>query len=194
MLLRSAASEAGASSTKSADAAPRDSASSPSAPLPAKRSATRAPSSACPRMLIHASRTRSAVGRTRPSFGTANRRPPKAPATILTRSPARVWRMGAERAEPGLQRRLPLPLVSLQAEGRVHRPAAQRRRAIGPLESDGRELRFALLQHALEMPVTHDGPPRELDVSHAQYRRRIARAARLKVAREALQLWRHLVE
>ena len=38
---------------------------------------------ASPRMLIHASRTRSAVGRTRASFGIASRRPPNSPATIL---------------------------------------------------------------------------------------------------------------
>ena len=75
-------------STNSACAAPRDSASSPSAPEPAHRSSTFAPSSpgSCSSAENSASRTRSDVGRV-PRGGTASRRPPATPAMIRTRAP-----------------------------------------------------------------------------------------------------------
>src|SRR6185437_7462653 len=63
-------------------AAPRLSASIPSAPLPANRSSTRAPIIASPRLEKIAALTRSIVGRT-PCFGTARRSPPALPAITL---------------------------------------------------------------------------------------------------------------
>src|SRR5919107_1562532 len=63
---------------------PLDGASMPSAPEPANRSSTRAPGSAVPTMLIHASRTRSAVGRTASPAGALMVRPRQRPATIRT--------------------------------------------------------------------------------------------------------------
>src|SRR4051812_41122362 len=73
-------------STKVACAAPLDNASMPSAPLPAYRSRTRAPSMAPsdPSALNVASRTRSEVGRVSRPGGAARRSPPAVPATTLT--------------------------------------------------------------------------------------------------------------
>lgn len=62
-------------STKVACAAPRDSASRPSAPLPAKRSRTRAPSMRGRSQLNRVSRTRSGVGRISTPAGNCSRRP-----------------------------------------------------------------------------------------------------------------------
>src|SRR5581483_2047664 len=75
-------------------AAPRDSASIPSAPLPANRSATDAPSRTprASRLLKTAPRTSSLVGRVETPRGTASRRPPTLPAT--TRIPLRCHAMG----------------------------------------------------------------------------------------------------
>ena len=68
-----------ACSTSTAEPAPRDSASMASAPVPANRSSTRAPSTRSPSTPNSASLTRSLVGRvSRP--GTArNRLPPRSP-------------------------------------------------------------------------------------------------------------------
>ncbi len=71
-------------STNVAVAAPRDSASSPSAPEPANRSSTRASCTKSPRIENSASRTRSEVGRVAVPYGEERRRPPQRPATILT--------------------------------------------------------------------------------------------------------------
>ena len=68
-------------STKVTLSAPRESASSPSAPEPAKRSSTRAPSTG-PIRLNAASRTRSPVGRVARPFGAAIRVPRCVPAMI----------------------------------------------------------------------------------------------------------------
>src|SRR5206468_7817588 len=67
------------------EAAPRLAASSPSAPDPAKRSRTAAPSSTWRAWSApnSASRTRSLVGRVSEPFGVSIRRPPAAPAMIL---------------------------------------------------------------------------------------------------------------
>ena len=116
MLGRMSARAAAASSTNRQNAAPRDRASSPSAPVPAKRSMTRAPASEnlsmpCARMLNRDSRTRSDVGRTVSSFGAAMARPRKRPATILMAClapapsralPARALRRPARRARARL--------------------------------------------------------------------------------------------
>jgi hypothetical protein len=70
-------------STKVAGPAPRDRASMPIAPVPAKRSSTRAPSRR-DRLASEektASRTRSVVGRTARPVGARSRRPPAFPAT-----------------------------------------------------------------------------------------------------------------
>jgi hypothetical protein len=77
----------GARSTKVTCAAPRESASRPSAPEPANRSSTRAPGRSCCSALIHASRTRSVVGRVRSPGGAAIVRPRQRPAMILMRRP-----------------------------------------------------------------------------------------------------------
>src|SRR3989440_6022210 len=61
-LSRSARSAAGCFSTMTTDAAPRESASKPSAPLPAKRSRHAMPVRSCPSQLNSVSRTRSGVG------------------------------------------------------------------------------------------------------------------------------------
>ena len=72
MLVRNARIAAGSCSTKTQEAAPRDNASSPSAPEPANRSATARPSK-LPRRLVsienNVSRVRSAVGRVASPFG-----------------------------------------------------------------------------------------------------------------------------
>ena len=89
MLRRSTAAARRSDSTNSACAAPRDSASSPSAPEPAHRSSTLAPASpgSCSSAANSASRTRSDVGRV-PVGGTASRRPPATPAMTRT---TRTW-------------------------------------------------------------------------------------------------------
>jgi hypothetical protein len=77
-----------ACSTRTAEAAPRDTASIPSAPVPANRSSTLAPSTRSPSTPNSASLTRSLVGLvSRP--GTArSRRPPRRPPTTRTLPPA----------------------------------------------------------------------------------------------------------
>ncbi len=83
------------SSTKSAEAAPRLSASMPSAPVPAKRSRTFAPMISSPRLEKIAAFTRSMVGRTSPLFGTSSRMPPAAPAITLM-----AWRWARAQGSP----------------------------------------------------------------------------------------------
>ena len=73
-------------STKVAWAAPRDSASSPSAPLPANRSRQRLPGTLAISQLNRVSRTRSGVGRMPPSPGKRMRRPRHSPPMMR-----RVW-------------------------------------------------------------------------------------------------------
>src|SRR5690349_23832070 len=91
----------------------------PSAPEPANRSRTRASGSAVPTMLIHASRTRSAVGRTASPGGALMVRPRQRPATIRTRlvpscrHAAHVGELRDEAADA-------VPLVALEAERDVH--------------------------------------------------------------------------
>src|SRR4051794_13071606 len=85
-LERSARSAAGAESTKVAAAAPRESASMPSAPLPANRSSTRASGSRATSTENSASRTRSEVGRVAAPGGATSRRPPHSPAITRTGS------------------------------------------------------------------------------------------------------------
>src|SRR5688572_12431393 len=72
---------AASDSAKTQRRAPRERASSPSAPEPAKRSSTDAPSTG-PTRLKSASRTRSPVGRVCSPFGAAIRRPRCVPAMM----------------------------------------------------------------------------------------------------------------
>src|ERR1039457_5382858 len=76
-------------STKSALRAPRDIASSPSAPVPAKRSSTRAPFTSEASWSSSHDRTPSAEGRTRKSFGEVRSRPLNLPPTIL-KAPSQI--------------------------------------------------------------------------------------------------------
>src|SRR6185312_4690007 len=75
---------AGSRSTKVTCAAPRDSASSPSAPLPAKRSRQRAPGTRGASQLKRVSRTRSGVGRISCEGGKRRRRPCHAPRAAVS--------------------------------------------------------------------------------------------------------------
>ena len=89
-----------AESTSVACAAPRESASMASAPEPANRSSTRAPSMS-PRIENSASRTRSEVGRVAAPRGATSGRPPDCPA--ITRTPAARGaqaRIGASASAP----------------------------------------------------------------------------------------------
>src|SRR5581483_10553147 len=85
-------------STSTAEAAPRESASRPIAPEPAKRSRTAAPSTG-PIRLNAASRTRSEVGRVSVPFGGKMRAPFREPATIRMGR-----RLGVERGGEGAVR------------------------------------------------------------------------------------------
>ena len=99
------------SSTNVAVAAPRLSASSPSAPEPAKRSSTSA-SSTGPIRLNAFSRTRSEVGRVSSPFGAAIRRPRWVPAMILTRRARLLRRGGPPRPATGRPRRAARAAIS----------------------------------------------------------------------------------
>src|SRR6185312_10103203 len=212
ILLSNALSDGGFSSTKVAEPAPRDKASRPSAPLPANRSRTRAPSRASPNMLIQASRTRSAVGRTRWSFGISNRRPPNCPATIritecavernvrnagqlgesfrTSRRASRsmvphVWR---KRAEPRLETAHAVPLVALDAKGRVDRFVAQPGHPVGPLKANGPQASGTVVQSSLEVSVAHHTAAGEAYPADSEHRARVALAARLEIAAEPLEI------
>src|SRR5438552_752118 len=97
-------------STNSAVVAPRDNDSRPRAPEPANRSSTRAPGMERCRMLNHASRTRSAVGRVRSPTGVFRRRPLKSPAMMRTKpNPAPLPDCGFRISDCGLYER---PFIS----------------------------------------------------------------------------------
>ena len=102
------------SSTNDAVAAPRESASSPSAPEPAKRSSTAA-SSTGPIRLKAFSRTRSEVGRVSRPFGAAIRCPRWVPAMILTGGQA------SDRPRPGVRHRARRRGLPRPARGRPRR-------------------------------------------------------------------------
>src|SRR2546423_7590495 len=86
-------------STKSAQLAPRESASRPRAPEPAYRSSTRASGRSSWRILIQASRTRSRVGLTSEPLGALILRPRQRPATMRTSSGKRE--AGSGKGEAG---------------------------------------------------------------------------------------------
>ena len=120
---------AASDSTSSASAAPRDSASSPTAPEPANRSSEPRPSSSVSvaSVVNSASRTRSEVGRVSRPDGAASRRPPYRPATIAQRHPFSRYSgallvdqrgdrgRAARGAGPARGRRRPAPAASARA-------------------------------------------------------------------------------
>jgi hypothetical protein len=106
--VRSAFNAAASDSIKHAEAAPRESASNPSAPVPAKASSTtaswitaRPPQSACISISNKACRTRSAVGRVPCPAGATSTRPRQSPATIRMLAVA-----CRHRRRPGIRRQL----------------------------------------------------------------------------------------
>ena len=134
--------------------APRESASSPSAPEPAKRSSTEA-SSTGPTRLKSASRTRSPVGRVCSPFGAAILRPRCVPAMIriagayvasTTRRRARP-RRGAARRRPA-RNSSPAPVV-----GELLRALEQVAVGAQPREA---EVGQARLSRADELPLAAD--------------------------------------
>src|SRR5688572_14271102 len=171
---------AGATSTKSALAAPRDSASRPRAPEPAKRSSTRAPGSSGCTMLIHASRARSPVGRTRSSRGALMVRPRHSPAMIRTSANVR---------EPGDQpRRIP-PEVAFESIGDIHH--LRRAPFGGPMRNtppDTLEFSGVVAQRELETVLPdHTRRRAEPDAARGEQRRRIPDPERLEVTQQFLE-------
>src|SRR5262249_10181056 len=161
---------------------------SPSAPDPANRSSTRAPGSHGLTMLIHASRTRSPVGRTVSPGGASIRRPRHRPATIRM--------SGAEVGEARLESRLALVLVQLEAKCDVDRRALGelvRARAHAPPQRN--ELASVAAQQELEAILADDARrSADRDASRDEERRGIADAAGLEVAKQCLQLRRRFVQ
>src|SRR5207249_8886550 len=96
------------------------------------------------------------------------------------------------RRHPRLQRRPPLPLVALQAEGDVQplrEPMVGDR--VGPLERDRGEHPRRVVQG--EAQVVRPDTPRtdRAGLAHAEHRGRIAGTARLEIANQLLQLVAH---
>ena len=95
---RNTATASRARSTLTSEAAPRDSASMPRAPVPANRSSTAAPSRS-PSRANRDSRTRSAVGRS-PLRGARSRRPANRPPVTRRLNPLPLFRVAASRTTP----------------------------------------------------------------------------------------------
>ena len=128
-----AASAARSRSTNVQCAAPRESASMPSAPLPAYRSATAASTttSRLARALNTASRTLSVVGLVASAGGATSRRPRNSPATTRTAGRLRrrrCWRGGPDAARTGSRHHV----HRLRRSG----PPARRRRDVDPEDAD----------------------------------------------------------
>src|SRR5215207_1500679 len=96
-----------ACSTSTAEAAPRETASIPNAPVPANRSRTLAPSTRSPRTPNSASLTRSLVGLVSLPGTARNRRPPRRPPTTRTLPPEKV--VGGGVISPGGPKAVPPP-------------------------------------------------------------------------------------
>src|SRR6266566_5049812 len=190
-LARSATRAARCSSTKSAVAAPRDSASRPRAPDPANRSSTRAPRMERCRMLNHASRTRSAVGRILSVAGVLRRRPLNSPAMMRTMPPPSSFRR-RQRRHPRLQRGPPLPLVALQPERHIERPGEPGVwDGVRPLEPDRLEHARPVVQEEPQVVRAHAPGVDGAGAAYAEHRRRVAGPARLQVADQLFQLLTH---
>src|SRR5438105_5702073 len=174
------------SSTKSALAAPRDSASKPSAPEPANRSSTRAPLIERCRMENHASRTRSAVGRTLSVAGVLSRRPLNSPAIIRTMPAPAPPRM--RNSECGM-RNVKVSVVqraNFQGNSTFHIPHSA-------LSNTGRHRRDPRLQRRPPLPLVALQPERHVQpLGEPLVRNRVGplerdgrQRARLVVQREA---------
>ena len=137
-------------STNIALSAPRDSASRPSAPEPAKRSSTRAPSTG-PRIAKIASRTRSDVGLVLAPFGAKILAPLCEPPTILTRAVSRHRRARRSRRSAGLR--------SLRARRpRRGRSSSSGRSAHEPRVPEVREAGLARAEQLALTPAARDRP------------------------------------
>src|SRR5215213_11942644 len=156
---------AGRVSTKSAYFAPRDIASSPSAPVPANRSSTRAPSRYGSSRPSQPSRTCSAVGRTRRSGGAVRWRPAQRPRTILT-SPRLLHQLAPAPLVPSHPQ---LVAGAHQRRHQEHRVVLQQRgdAALG----DVRHVQAAVAE-ALPLPVEQRLPPELLPEALQLPRRR----------------------
>src|SRR3954470_4551139 len=124
MLARIASTAGRARSTRRASAAPRESASRPTAPVPANRSRNRLPRSGgtpCSSMLSRASRARSLVGRVSRPGGATRCRPRCRPAMIRTKPGGfdTPLPLGLPRARPA--RRCPMLRFALLGCGRIGR-------------------------------------------------------------------------
>src|SRR5271169_3858634 len=148
-LRRRVASASGSRSIKIASAAPRDNASRPTAPVPAKASST-APSAKgrppaarrpCERMLNNASRARSLVGLTASPGGASRRRPRCLPPTIRMRGP--FGHGGPELLGERLLRHF---------GNRAALETAELERAVGETDQ-ARDLKPQMLQHAAQLTV-----------------------------------------
>src|SRR5712692_4064991 len=183
-LSRIAASEACFFSTKSTATAPRDNASKPSAPDPAKRSSTRAAGIDCCKMLNQASRTRSDVGLTLLVAGVLRRRPLNSPAIMRSKT-----------RHSSLNRRASLPIVSFKPERdieRVRQPVL--RHHIGPAESDRGQDARPVVQRKPQVIRPHAPRADRARIAHTEHRRRIPRPARLEMPNQLFQFSAHFGE
>src|SRR5580658_3761017 len=149
ILPRRAANASWSRSMKTASAAPRDNASKPSAPVPAKASSTTAPAKGrplaakrpCDRMLNNASRARSLVGLTASPGGASRRRPRCLPPTIRMRGP--FGHGGSELLGERFLRHF---------GNRAALKTAKLERAVGKTDQT-RDLKPQMLQHATHLTV-----------------------------------------
>ena len=195
MFAAEAASEGGLSSTKSACAAPRESASRPSAPLPAKRSSTRAPAQLAAR---GCSSRPPAPGRRwdAPGHRAGTTEPPAAEhRRRLIRSGARRL---AELARAAAEQRTASPAACCCPFHSLH--SSRNAASTGPSPSHGtRSAHWKPMAGSraapssstpLRWPAPTLFPTRETHAPHAEHRARVAGPARLQVAAESLQLVR----
>src|SRR5687767_10024507 len=137
-------------------------------------------------MLIHASRTRSAVGRTGP-LGALMRRPRHRPATIRTWSDPEVDQLR-------LKLRLAVPLLAIQPERQVHGPTAELRGAARQAPTQRFDLPGRRRDAQLEAVLAND-PWRahEMRRPHEQDGTGIADPERFEVAKQCLELRRDVL-
>src|SRR2546423_6628677 len=188
-LARIAASDALCFSTKSTALAPRDRASNPRAPEPANRSSTRASGINCCKMLNHASRTRSEVGRTVRPVGVLRRRPLNSPEMMRSIGSVTPGRRRQTR-NPGLDRHATLPVVPLEPKRHVERLAEPVfRHGVGPAEADGGQHAGAVVEREAQMIRADASRADGAHVPYAEHRRRIPCPARLEMANQSLEIF-----
>src|SRR5262249_5939468 len=102
--------------------------------------------------------------------------------------------MRRQRTKPRLQRHVPVPLVALELERRVDQAVVEPWHPVGPLESDDRDPGGAVIEGAPEVPVSYPRAAREPYATHAKDWARVARAARLEISAQSLQLMRRFGE